>query len=320
MGICICCCCNKQKTECLETTLIIFQSIEFVVLILALLLIDWNIASKPALVINVIIFLYVIFNLITIILFKIFREQEKIYNEHKKLCTIIAYISLFYSILSIFLSIISESIISEKIYEYDHPCLYRLSEINNGNTRLLAVNDEDLIKNYCDSLIYVEDFFWHNRRSAYKDIIMSYVCSSIIQIFSLLSTFFYYNEMKRIQYCVKGRMNEEKGVIKYGQLGGYLGKVGEMKEIKRIINTEESLQKGKETNVVNIINANKNISEDNSMAWNIDKRKNKEKENENEPEKEDMKEFDDISLSGKNTSSKDNKPPDEMSNDLKLFY
>ena len=56
------------------------------------------------------------------------------------------------------------------------------------------------------------------------------------------------------------------------------------------------------------------------MAWNIDKRKNKEKENENEPEKEDMKEFDDISLSGKNTSSKDNKPPDEMSNDLKLFY
>jgi hypothetical protein len=52
MGICICCCCNKQKTECLETTLIVFQSIEIVFLILGLILINWDIASKSTLIIN----------------------------------------------------------------------------------------------------------------------------------------------------------------------------------------------------------------------------------------------------------------------------
>ena len=313
MGICICCCCNQQKTECLETTLIIFQSFQIVVLILALLLIDWEIATTLTLVINIIILVFILFNLITAILIKIFRDQEKIYYKHKKVCTIFAYMDLFLSIISIFLSILSESIISEKIYQYDHPCLYRLSEINDYNLRLLAVTNETLIKRYCDNLDDVEDFYWHNKRSAFKDILMSYVCSSVVEILSLLSAFFYYNDLKRIKYCVKGSMNEEKGFIKYGQLGGFKGKVGEKKEIKKMINTEDSAQKGKTTNVVNV---NKNISVENSMIWNSDKKKN----NENDLEKEGAKEFEEISLTGKNPSTKDIRQPDEMSNDLKLFY
>ena len=313
MGICICCCCNQQKTECLETTLIIFQSFQIVVLILALLLIDWEIATTLTLVINIIILVFILFNLITAILIKIFRDQEKIYYKHKKVCTIFAYMDLFLSIISIFLSILSESIISQKIYEYDHPCLYRLSEIDGYNLRALAVTNETLIKRYCDNLDDVEDFYWHNKRSAFKDILMSYVCSSVVEILSLLSAFFYYNDLKRIKYCVKGSMNEEKGFIKYGQLGGFKGKVGEKKEIKKMINTEDSAQKGKTTNVVNV---NKNISVENSMIWNSDKKKN----NENDLEKEGAKEFEEISLTGKNPSTKDIRQPDEMSNDLKLFY
>ena len=313
MGICICCCCNQQKTECLETTLIIFQSFQIVVLILALLLIDWEIATTLTLVINIIILVFILFNLITAILIKIFRDQEKIYYKHKKVCTIFAYIDLFLSIISIFLSILSESIISEKIYQYDHPCLYRLSEIDGYNLRLLAVTNETLIKRYCDNLDDVEDFYWYNKRSAFKDILMSYVCSSVVEILSLLSAFFYYNDLKRIKYCVKGSMNEEKGFIKYGQLGGFKGKVGEKKEIKKMINTEDSAQKGKTTNVVNV---NKNISVENSMIWNSDKKKN----NENALEKEGAKEFEEISLTGKNPSTKDIRQPDDMSNDLKLFY
>ena len=317
MGICICCCCNKQKAECLETTLIVFQSIQIVFLILGLILIDWDIASNGTLVINIVVLLFLLFNLTSVILFKVFRENEKIYNKFKQLCTIFAYVSMFLSIACIFLSIISESIISEKIYQYDHPCLYRLSNTTIVKDRLLAERNETLIKNYCDrDFEDIYDYFWHNRRSAYKDIIMSYICSSIIEILSLLSAFFYYNDMKRIKFCVKGRMSEDKGLIKYGKLGEYQGTVGEIKGVKKVIKKNDSREKGKTNNALNI---NKNtFSEDNSIIFNNNKKKNF---NENEIEKGDINEREELSnISGKNPSTKDNKQLDEISNDLKLFY
>ena len=61
-------------------------------------------------------------------------------------------------------------------------------------------------------------------RSSNKDIVMSYLCSSIIEIFSLIGAFFWYNLVRRIKYCVEGKMNEETGLIIYGPLGGYKGK------------------------------------------------------------------------------------------------
>ena len=149
MGICICCCCNKQKTECLETTLIVFHTIEVIILILGLILINWEIAKSISLIINIFILIFLLFNLTSVILFKIFREYDKIYTKYKKLCTIFAYISMFLSILCFFLAILSESIISEKIYQYDHPCLYLLSNFDNSNRRL-TVRDEEAIKNICE--------------------------------------------------------------------------------------------------------------------------------------------------------------------------
>lgn len=320
MGICICCCCNKQKTECLETTLIVFQSIQIVFLILGLILIDWDIASASNLVINIFILLFLLFNLISVILFKVFREYDKIYNKYKQLCTIFSYIAMFLSIASIFLSIISESLISEKIYQHDHPCLYRLSNTTGLDNRLLAEYNETLIESYCDNnLTDIYSIFWYNKRSAYKDIIMSYLCSSIIEVFSLLSAFFYYNDMKRIKYCIKGRMSEENGLIKYGKLGAYLGKVGEKKGMKKLNKKNGTPQKEKNNNMLNV-NKN-NISEDNSIVWNSNKKKNITEINENEIEKEGINEFEELSnISAKNPSTKDNKQLDEMSNDLQVFY
>ena len=224
---------------------------------------------------------------------------------------------MFLSIACIFLSIISESVISEKIYQYDHPCLYRLSNTTILKDRLLAEHNETIIKSYCDrDFNDLYGYFWYNRRSAYKDIIMSYICSSIIEALSLISAFFYYNDMKRIKYCIKGRMGEDNGLVKYGNFGEYLGKVGEIKGVKKVIKKNDNIQKGKTNNVLNV-NKN-NISEDNSIMFNTTKKKNI---NENEIEKEGMNELEELSnISGKNPSTKDNKQSDEMSNDLQVFY
>ena len=317
MGICICCCCNKQKTECLETTLIVFQSIEIVFLILGLILIEWDIASKTALLINILILLFLLFNLSAVILFKVFREYEKIYNKYKKLCTVFAYVSMFLSIICFFFAIISESVISEKIYQYDHPCLYQLSNETLVQERKLAEHNETLIQSYCENnLTDVYSFFWYNKRSAHKDIIMSYICSSIIEVFSLLSAFFYYNDMKRIKYCIKGKMNEESGLIKYGKLGTYQGKIGDKKE-KKPPKVKEKSQKEKGSNVLNV-NKNNYISESNSIILDSNKKK---KKDDTEHEKVAMNDLEELSnISGKNPSTKENKQLDEMSNDLQVFY
>ena len=241
MGICICCCCNKKNTDCLETTLIVFMSIEIIFLLLGLILIEWKIASSITLVFNIFIFIFLLLSLSILIIFKILRDNETIYSKYRKLCYILGYIGMILTILCIFLAILSESLISEKIYKYDRPCLYRLSDgnlknndNNNGNNiRLLTIytktkiDNDTIIKYICDNNITdikdLDSIFWYNKRSAPKDIVMSYICSTLIEIFSLIGSFIWYNLVRRIKYCVKNKMVEESGLINYGPLGGYLG-------------------------------------------------------------------------------------------------
>jgi len=51
---------------------------------------------------------------------------------------------------------------------------------------------------------------------------MSYIYSSIIEVL-LIVPFFWYNDIRRIKYCIKNKMNEDKGIIKYRPLWGYQG-------------------------------------------------------------------------------------------------
>ena len=272
MGICICCCCNKKNTDCVENTLIVFNSIEIFFLILGMILIEWKIASTICLALNLIIFLLLICCLAIVVIFKFFREYETIYTKYRKLSYILAYLGMSFSILCIFLAIISESLISEKIYQYDHPCLYRLSNTNT-TSRLLTisnktmVDNDTIIKDICDNNITdskdVESIFWYNKRSSPKDIAMSYICSSIIEVLSLIGAFFWYNDVRRIKYCIKNKMNENKGLIKYGPLGGYLGyNTGEY--INNINNTSNQ-------DKINIENDNKNEEQ---MTMRINKNRN----------------------------------------------
>ena len=264
MGICICCCCNKKNTECLENTLIVFTSIEIFFLLLGLILIDWKIAEALSLIINILILLLLVACLTFLILFKIFREYETIYSKYRKICYVLGYLGMSFSILCFIFSIISESLISEKIYKYDHPCLYRISEFSNnetnsnndnsGDTSLVLdiTYNETTIKKICEKINKIDDIFWYNKRSEPKDIYMSYICSTIIEIFSLIGSFFWYNDTRRIKYCIKNKMNDGKGVIIYGPLGGYLG--------KHVVKTGTKIEKVEFINSKENMNLNMNMS------------------------------------------------------------
>jgi hypothetical protein len=222
MGICICCCCNKKTTDCLENTLIVFNAINISFYILGLILIDWKVLSSIVLIMNIIILLFLVFNITTLILVKIFRELETIYTTKRKLCYIFAYISMFLTIACFFLAVLVESVGSEKIYNYDHPCLDKYKENEKSNNRILTIYDEKGIEAKCKN--EETDAFEYIKRSTSKDIIMSYICCSITEIFCLFGAFMWYNLIKRIKYCVKGKIFEGNGLINYGVLGSYIAK------------------------------------------------------------------------------------------------
>jgi len=268
MGICICCCCNKKTTDCLENTLIVFSAINIVLYILELILVEWKALSTIVLIINIIILLFLIFNITTLILVKIFKELETIYTTKRKLCYIFAYISMFLTIACFFLAVLAESIGSEKIYYYDHPCLEKYKEKEETNTRRLVIYNETIIKKMCEEEEEennkVDDPFWYNKRSSPKDILMSYICCSITEIFCLLGAFMWYNLMKRIKYCVKGKAFEGNGLVNYGPLGSYIAK----NNLKNKGKSSGKLNGGETIYVKNNMNSTKKTSNINSFVAN----------------------------------------------------
>ena len=181
MGICICCCCNKHKTSCLENTLIVFNTINFLIYILVFILIENDCITNLLKYINFIPFVFIIFNILTLVLVKIFVEFETIFTTQRKLSYIFAYISMFMTIFCFFISVLLHSLWSEKIDENEEKCLK-------------------------------------------KDIIMVHLSCVLTDILCLIGSFMWYNLMKRIKYCIRGKMVESTGLINYGVLGAYLGR------------------------------------------------------------------------------------------------
>jgi hypothetical protein len=149
MGICICCCCNKKETESIENTLLIFNAIEIFFLLFGLILIEWRIASTLCLVLNILIILFLASMLAIVIIFKIFRDNKSIYSKCRKVCYILAYVGMGLSIACVVLSILSESLISQKVNEYEHPCMYKFNE-KSDTRRALVFYNETKIKERCD--------------------------------------------------------------------------------------------------------------------------------------------------------------------------
>ena len=284
MGICICCCCNKNKSDCLETTLIVFSSIEIAFLVISLIIINWKVAGTLNLIFNLVILFLLVFNLVVATIFKCFREYQTIYSQYKKISYILSYIGMSFTIVILILSILTESLISEKIYKYDHPCIDKMSEFKQekiGNI-LQSVyeqreDNETEINKFCENIttegnIEISYILWYNKRSAFKDIIMPCLCLSLIEFFSLFKICLWHNEARRIKYCVREKMFEDSGLVIYGPLGAFKGTANKKNnnEIPKIIN-------------IKVKNSNKNktvkIKDNNNKRNNNDNNKKKERKN-----------------------------------------
>jgi hypothetical protein len=224
-------------TNCLENALIVLNTINFILYFLGFILIDKD-SVKNLIYINIIPFVFLFFNILTLILVKIFVHFETIFTTQRKLCCIFAYISLFLSIFCFFFAVLV--------------AYFCLKEINKSG------------KKFSD-----------------KNSIMILLICCITGFLCLIGSFFWYNLMKRIKYCVRGKMIEDKGLINYGALGAYLGRNNHKNKGKSTgrLNGSETIY------VKNNMNTTRNISNLNSFA-DYNKKENNMNEISEQPDEE----------------------------------
>ena len=234
MGICICCCCNKHNTICLENALIVFNTINFIFYILGFILVGKDCVHN-LIYINIIPFVFLFFNILTLVLVKIFVELETIFTTQRKLCYIFAYISMFLSIICFIFAVLVACVCLKEILEDKNEC-------------------EEKCEKKCET----------------KDEIMIFLSCGLTGFLCLMGSFLWYNLMKRIKYCVRGKMIEDKGLINYGVFGAYLGRNNHKNKGK-----STGRLSGSETIYVkNNMNTTRNISNINSFVTNNKKENN----------------------------------------------
>ena len=236
MGICICCCCNTCETSCIETIPIVFSVIMVFFIIISLIIIDWSNATMIPLIIYIAMMILLIIIFIFHLVIKSWRNSRKIFSTKRKSGYTLVYISLAFSILCFLLSAFTESIIKEKLFRLDHPC---------WNYETIKDNLMPKAKTYFDNLCsdITTNIYIKNKVSSDLDLVMSYICSSVIQVFSFLLIFFNYNDARRIKYYVEETIEKKKGNIIYGKFGGYEGEYSSKKKIKKEDKKSSSVQK-----------------------------------------------------------------------------
>ena len=164
--MCICCCfcncCNTYSSRCVEFCILVLSSATFICTLLGFFFIKWSNLTKAS---SILLILLIAFSACIeggIISINIYRFQGTINKNRNSLATYFAIISLILSIVILFISLISESLVQTNFKEKN-------------------------IKNI--------------------EYTMSYFTSSIIEICSLLSIFFWYNDYRRIREKVDGELS-----------------------------------------------------------------------------------------------------------------
>lgn len=158
-------------------------------------------------------------NILFIIIIQIWRNNNTLFEKHYKAGVVFTYLGITFAILSFFLSVFVESFAAEKLYRLDHPCWNYNYE---KKARILAEQKEK--KEDLNSLCQPpNNKFFYRKKSSNTDYILSYLSPSIIEIFSLIGVFLWFNNSRRIKFYIEDVAVKETGIIAYGAGGSYKG-------------------------------------------------------------------------------------------------
>ena len=226
MCFCCCgCCCNSQSSKCIETSILLLSIINFISPLFLLIFVKLshiNLTTKILLIITIV---FTLLNLISIIIIYICRKKSLINTTKNSFSLCLSRIGLILCILSFILSIIIEAFIKINLTELDYPCsdfVYGISNITkneNGEIiwfRNLASEDfSQEEKEFCETV--------HNKKYYAKicstiEYIITYISTSFIEIFTIILTFLWHNDSRRIMARVDGALGNRKFFAGRGSL------------------------------------------------------------------------------------------------------
>jgi hypothetical protein len=136
----------------------------------------------------------------------IFRYKGTIHQKRNSLSSYFALFSLIFSIIILLISLVAESLVQTNFKDLDYPCK-DISLRNDQNVILFRslslefLSDEEKLQ-FCKS----KNINYNAKICSNLEYTMSYLTASIIEFCSLILSFFWYNDYRRIKEKVDGEL------------------------------------------------------------------------------------------------------------------
>ena len=199
MELCLCrvCCCQNISAKAIEIFLMVFHSIEVVLLLLNLIILKWSLLPIINLIMFLIIFCFHIPCLIFIIFIRIWRSKNTIKTTNKSKGIIFSNICFALLIISFIGCLIEDYALSYGISKANHPCRDK-------------VNDYTISE--CKSL----GKYHYEYNIPIGQIFLSYFTMSFLEVFTIIEIIFWYLLKNRIVFGLDGPQPAMSAVNQFG--------------------------------------------------------------------------------------------------------
>ena len=214
MCFCCCgCCCNSQSSKCIEISILLVSIINLLSPTLILVFIKLNHISLATKIFLIIVIVFCFLNLISIIVILVWRSKAVINTTKNSAGLCFTRVGLVLCILSFLVSIILEAIIKSNLTQLDYPCndfVYGISNITSGEEGDIIwfryLSNEGFTekeKEFCQS---VKDNDYYSNICSNIEYIITYISTSFIQLCTIILSFLWYNDGRRVSAKVDGAL------------------------------------------------------------------------------------------------------------------
>lgn len=197
-------CCNNCSFKCLEITLLISNSLNLLITITAMIIINWKHAGSKGLILYIFLLILNILNELFLILIFIFLNKHTKKSDIKLNSRIInlGFIGMVFSICILIIFFITEIVIRSNFNELDYPCR-NYNSVSLSFFRILeTINNKSNKDDICESL----DKNYYTKTTNKKEHFILYFNSTIVEILSFINACLWGNFLKRFKNKVEESM------------------------------------------------------------------------------------------------------------------
>jgi len=239
-------CCDNFSLQCIEFSLLIKNSTNLLITILAMIILNWEHAGYKGLILYIFILILLIINEIFVILISCWRKKIL---KLKFITRVInfGFIGLVFSICLLIIFCVTAIVIKFNFHDKDYPCKSFKNTSFSFFRILNAINDEQKMDDICDNL----DKNYYTNTIKHIEYIILYLNTTIVEILSIINICLWSNFLKKVK-ILNESSNEEKNIP-------YIIK-NQNKKIQYPFKTNTFFRKGAHIRQVNFVQNNyKNI-------------------------------------------------------------